>query len=192
MFDFSVALFAIAFLSPLLIAIALIVRFGGAGPIVYCQQRIGRGFNPFWIYKFRTMLPGSDAHGNTCTVHGDVRITNVGRFLRGTKLDELPQLFNVLKGDMSIVGPRPEVLRYVGMFSEDYRTILSVRPGITDFAAIEFRNEERILADYDDPEKAYRENILPAKIALYKKYISEQSLKTDLKIVFKTFLALFR
>jgi len=186
LFEFFAALFGIIIISPLLLVVALIVKVGSAGPIIYHQQRIGRSFHPFMIYKFRTMRPGSDADGNTCTVKGDARITPIGRLLRKTKLDELPQLFNVLIGDMSLVGPRPEVAQYVEMFKEDYKTVLSVRPGITDYAAIEYRNEEAILARYSNPQEAYAKEILPAKIALYKKYIAEQSFLTDLRIILRT------
>lgn len=191
MLDLLAALLGVIIISPLLLVIALIVKVESAGPVIYCQKRMGRNFRPFSIYKFRTMYTGADADGNTCTVKGDPRITAIGSFLRKTKMDELPQLFNVLKGDMSLVGPRPEVARYVEMFREDYKTVLSVRPGITDYAAIEFRHEESILARYGDPQDAYVKEILPAKIVLYKKYIAEQSLLTDLKLIVKTFGSLF-
>lgn len=173
-------------ISPLLLIAAILVKASSEGPIIYCQQRIGRYFKPFWIYKLRTMRLNSDAGGNTCTVKGDPRITPAGRFLRKTKLDELPQLFNVLAGDMSLVGPRPEVERYVQLFKDDYAEVLRVRPGITDYAAVEFRDEETVLAGYEDHEKAYREEILPAKIRLYKKYLEDISLFTDLKILIST------
>ena len=188
--DFFAALCGIAVLSPLLLAIAIIVKAGSAGPVMYCQQRIGRNFKPFTIYKFRTMRPGSDADGDTCTVKGDARITPIGHILRKTKIDELPQLLNVIKGDMSLVGPRPEVARYVELFHDEYKTVLSVRPGITDYAAIEYRDEERILqqlgAKYPTTHEAYVAEILPAKIALYKKYVAEQSPLTDLRIILRT------
>lgn len=192
LFDLGAAFLGIIIVSPFLLAIAFIIKLGGAGPVIYCQQRVGRNFQPFYIYKFRTMCPGSDADGNTCTVKGDARITPVGRFLRKAKLDELPQLLNVVKGDMSLVGPRPEVPRYVEMFKEDYKTVLSVRPGITDYAAIEYRNEEGVLARYPNPQEAYAREILPAKIKLYKKYIAEQSFLTDLNIIASTFWELGR
>ena len=187
------ALIGIILISPLLLLVALIVKIGSAGPVLYCQQRIGRDFKPFSIYKFRTMRPGSDADGNTCTVQGDSRITPIGRLLRKTKLDELPQLFNVLKGEMSLVGPRPEVARYVELFREDYKTVLSVRPGITDYAAIEYRDEEGVLnalvgGKYASVHEAYIAEVLPAKIQLYKKYIAEQFFLPDLGIIFKTLL----
>jgi lipopolysaccharide/colanic/teichoic acid biosynthesis glycosyltransferase len=192
-FDLLAALIGIILISPLLLLVALIVKIGSAGPVLYCQQRIGRDFKPFSIYKFRTMRPGSDADGNTCTVQGDSRITPIGRLLRKTKLDELPQLFNVLKGEMSLVGPRPEVARYVELFREDYKTVLSVRPGITDYAAIEYRDEEGVLnalvgGKYASVHEAYIAEVLPAKIQLYKKYIAEQFFLPDLGIIFKTLL----
>lgn len=193
LFDLSAAFFGILVLSPFLLVIALIIKLGDIGPVVYSQQRIGRNFKPFTIYKFRTMRPSSDTDRNTCTVQGDARITPIGRMLRISKLDELPQLFNVLIGDMSLVGPRPEVAYYVKMFREDYTPVLGVRPGITDYAAIEYRHEEALLADlvckkakYSTPHEAYIKEILPSKIALYRKYIAQQSLLTDLKIIMRT------
>jgi len=185
-FDIIISFCGIIVVLPLLIASAILVKVSSKGPVIYRQQRIGRNFNPFLIYKFRTMRQNSDADGNTCTIKGDPRVTPVGRFLRKTKMDELPQLFNVITGDMSLVGPRPEVERYVQMFRSDYAEILRVRPGITDYAAIEYRDEETILAGYEDHEKAYREEILPAKIRLYRKYLENISFSTDLRILLST------
>ena len=201
MFDFLAALLGIVIISPLLIVVALLIKVGSNGPVFYLQQRIGRNFRPFQIYKFRTMRPGSDANGNTCTVKGDDRITEIGGFLRKTKLDELPQLFNVLKGDMSLVGPRPEVAFYVNLFKDDYSVVLNVRPGITDYSAIEYSNEEEILSQltngeakqcYPTVHDAYIKEILPVKIVLYKKYISEQSFLSDLKLIARTFLKILK
>lgn len=188
-FDIIASALGIAMLSPLLIIVAIIIKVISPGHVIYCQKRIGLNFKPFLLYKFRSMYINADSTGNTVTIKGDSRITPIGRILRKTKLDELPQLFNVLKGDMSLVGPRPEVEKYVMMFEADYRTVLSVRPGITDYAAIEYRNEEAVLAAYADPQAAYEREILPAKIALYKKYISELSFMTDIKILARTFAA---
>jgi len=145
LFDLFVVLIAVAFIGPLLLIIALLVKATDNGPVFFRQERIGMDFRPFILYKFRTMRFGHISVGPPVTVKDDPSITPIGRVLRKTKLDELPQLFNVLTGDISLVGPRPEVSQYVEMFKEDYKTVLSVRPGITDFAAIEYRNEEAIL-----------------------------------------------
>ena len=185
-FDLVCAACGILLLSPLFILAALAVKLSGPGPVLFSHMRIGFNFRPFFTHKFRTMVDGAHNNGSAITTSGDARITTVGRLLRKTKLDELPQLFNVLFGDMSLVGPRPEVEQYAEMFREDYKIVLSVRPGITDYAAIEFRHEEAILARYADPQLAYTTEILPAKIALYKKYISERSFITDLKILVRT------
>jgi len=185
-FDLIFAACGILLLSPGFVLAALAVKLSGSGSVLFSHRRAGLNFKPFSIYKFRTMVIGADKNGSAITTSGDARITTVGRLLRKTKLDELPQLFNVLFGDMSLVGPRPEVEQYAEMFREDYKIVLSVRPGITDYAAIEFRHEEAILARYADPQLAYTTEILPAKIALYKKYISERSFITDLKILVRT------
>jgi lipopolysaccharide/colanic/teichoic acid biosynthesis glycosyltransferase len=147
---------------------------------------MGREGRPFQIFKFRSMKTGGEGAGLPLTVDGDPRITRAGRFLRRFKLDELPQLFNVVRGDMSLVGPRPEVRKYVNLFEEDYREILTVRPGMTDFASLEFRDENERLQASEDPEGEYLEKILPEKIDLYKKYLRERSLRTDLALIFRT------
>jgi len=185
-FDLVSAACGVLLLSPVFLLGVLAVKLSGPGPVLFSHRRVGLNFKPFFTYKFRTMVADAYKNGSAITSSGDVRITPIGRFLRKTKLDELPQLFNVLKGDMSLVGPRPEVEQYVEMFREDYKTILSVRPGITDYAAIEYRNEEVVLARYADPQKAYAKEVLPAKIALYKVYILDQSFFTDLKILIRT------
>lgn len=188
--DVLASLGGLVVLSPVLLGCALAVRLDSPGPVLFRQVRVGRGGRPFQLLKFRSMRHG--AAGAAVTSAGDARITGVGRMLRRSKLDELPQLLNVLRGDMSLVGPRPEVERYVRMFPEAYQRILSVRPGITDFAAIEYRDEERILAASGDPERAYVEQVLPAKIALYDRYLAERSLWTDLSLLAKTILAVLR
>ena len=177
-------------LSPALLAIASLVRVSSRGPALFRQERIGRAGMPFRLLKFRTMVVGE--RGPQVTAAGDKRVTSLGRILRHYKLDELPQLINVLRGDMSLVGPRPEVRRYVERFASDYERILRVRPGITDFAAIEFRDEEAILAKATDPEREYVESILPTKIRLYDKYLNRMSLMTDLAILTRTFLSVMR
>jgi lipopolysaccharide/colanic/teichoic acid biosynthesis glycosyltransferase len=177
-------------LSPVLAAAALAVRLSSPGPVLFRQTRVGRHGRRFELLKFRSMVAG--ASGPSVTAGGDRRVTAVGRALRRTKLDELPQLWNVLVGDMSLVGPRPEVPRFVERFAEDYARILAVRPGITDFAALEYRDEESVLAGSTDPEGTYVREVLPAKIALYHRYLARMSLTTDLALVLRTIAALLR
>jgi lipopolysaccharide/colanic/teichoic acid biosynthesis glycosyltransferase len=162
------------------------VKVTSRGPVFFRQKRIGRQFQPFCIYKFRTMVEDAPDRGGPITVGDDPRITRVGRFFRKTKLDELPQLINVLKGDMSLVGPRPEVPRYVEMFRSDYEEILTVRPGITDLASILYRDESAVLAQAGDPEQEYIRRILPEKIAVAKRYVRRQSLATDAAVILHT------
>jgi lipopolysaccharide/colanic/teichoic acid biosynthesis glycosyltransferase len=193
LFDIVVAIVGLTVLSPILVAVAIWVRVGSRGPIVFAQKRVGRDFHPFWIYKFRTMVPDADARGPiTWGGDEDPRITRAGRILRRTKLDELPQLVNVLRGDMSFVGPRPEVPQYVQLFREDYREILRTRPGITDFASLEFRDEAALLARSPSPEEAYVKDILPEKIRLSRQYVQSASLWVDLRVIFKTLLRIVR
>jgi lipopolysaccharide/colanic/teichoic acid biosynthesis glycosyltransferase len=185
-FDFFVSLFGIALLSPVLLAIAIAVKCSSHGPVFFRQERVGRGFRRFKIYKFRSMVVDAPKLGLQITAGEDPRITRVGRFLRKWKLDELPQLFNVLKGEMSLVGPRPEVPRYVDMYREDYACVLSVRPGITDPASLKYRNESAILAKSADPEQTYVHEILPEKIMLAKEYVAQASLCGDIALIWKT------
>lgn len=185
-FDILAAGVGLVILAPLIAVIALIIRVYDGSPVFFLQKRVGQHFKPFKLIKFRTMVVGAAAQGAAVTKGEDRRITKVGKFLRHYKLDELPQLFNVLKGDMSLVGPRPEMQRYVDAFRDDYRLILSIKPGITDFATLEYRDEETILNKYDDVERGYLQEVLPAKIALYKRYIQEMSFLTDIKIILKT------
>jgi lipopolysaccharide/colanic/teichoic acid biosynthesis glycosyltransferase len=177
-------------LSPVLAAAAIAIRASSPGPVLFRQTRVGRGGRRFEILKFRSMVTG--ASGPSVTAGGDTRVTGVGRALRRTKLDELPQLWNVLVGHMSLVGPRPEVPRFVERFPEDYARILTVRPGITDFAALEYRDEESVLAGAPDPEAAYVRELLPAKIALYHRYLARMSLATDVALVLRTIASLVR
>jgi len=184
----------LALLSPVFVAVGLAVRLSSPGPIFFKQERLGRFGRPFAIYKFRTMrqavLPKESA--SQVTAAGDARISDIGRFLRKYKLDELPQLVNVLTGEMSLVGPRPEVERYARHYPVEYERILAVRPGITDLAALAFRNEEEILARSPEPERLYVAEVLPAKIRLYFRYLDEQSLRTDMLILFRTVRSVFR
>ena len=168
-----------------MIIIAILIKLDSKGPIFFKQVRVTKNGREFKIFKYRTMRVGSDKYSQI-TVGKDSRVTKVGDFLRKYKLDEIPQLINVLIGDMSLVGPRPEVPKYVALYTEEQREILKVRAGITDYASIEFSNENDILANETDPEKAYIEKIMPRKIELNKKYLSEISVMTDIKIILLT------
>lgn len=176
--------------SPIFLLVALLVKLDSRGPVFFKQERIGQYFRPFHIIKFRTMVVNAERLGLQVTSGDDRRITRAGRFLRASKLDELPQLYNVLRGEMSFVGPRPEVARYVFIFEEQYQKILQVKPGITDSAAIKFRNEEAVLSRYEDPEQGYIEEILPDKIKIYTEYVDHHSFGTDVKIILKTLAAI--
>lgn len=178
-------------LSPLLILIALIVRATSPGPALYQARRVGRHGTEFKLYKFRSMRPDADKAGPKVTVKGDPRITPVGRILRKTKFDELPQLLNVLKGDMSLVGPRPEDPKYVALYTPAQRAVLNVRPGITSPASVTYRDEESVLAR-DDWETYYTEVVMPAKLAIDIEYAQNASLWRDIGIIFKTFIAIVR
>ncbi|MEW5874561.1 MAG: sugar transferase [Candidatus Zixiibacteriota bacterium] len=188
LFDVVAATLGLLVLSPVFLMISLAVKLSGPGPVFFRQERIGRRFQPFTILKFRSMRPGSE--GPPLTVRGDERITAVGRLLRRTKLDELPQLWNVLKGEMSLVGPRPEVRSYVEMFRNDYEEILTLRPGITDQASVEFRDEEVRLAQSADPDALYRSEILPRKIRLAKDYVRTRNGWSDFLLLLRTVLHL--
>lgn len=183
-FDIAVSLVGLVLLAPLLALLALAVRLDSPGPALFRQERVGRHGRTFRIAKFRTMRPGA---GPLVTAGGDPRVTRLGARLRHWKLDELPQLWNVLRGDMSLVGPRPEVPRYVAHYPADLRgRVLSVRPGITDPAAVRFRHEEALLAAAPDPERCYLEEILPAKLALYADYVAHRSFAADLGVLAAT------
>lgn len=180
-------------LSPLLAAAALAIKLDSPGPVFYRQVRVGRGGREFRIHKFRTMTHNPADRGPQITVGGDARITRVGAFLRRSKLDELAQLFDVLAGDMSLVGPRPEVPRYVALYPADLRDkVLSVRPGITDFASIEFRDENDLLAGSADPDRTYRDEVLPRKLALQARYVDQAGVVTDLRLIAGTLAALLQ
>lgn len=182
----------LAVTAPVLLGVAFLVKIDSRGPVLFGHERVGRYGRRFRTWKFRSMVQGAEHGGTQITSSGDLRITRVGRWLRSTKVDELPQLLNVLAGDMSLVGPRPEVARYVEMFAVDYEEILRVRPGITDEASIEFRDEESVLAQADDPEREYVEVVAPRKIELYKRYVREMSLVKDLSILARTALVVLR
>ncbi|PWK19966.1 sugar transferase [Xanthomarina spongicola] len=186
LFDIIFSFFGLIFLLPLLLIIALIIKIESKGSIFYLQQRVGKHNKDFKIFKFRTMFIGSDKKGLLTLGDKDPRVTKIGYILRKYKLDELPQLINVLIGNMSFVGPRPEVRKYVNYYLNEDLIILSVKPGITDYASIYYRNEAELLKTTKDPEKFYLENILPKKLELNKKYINSKNLFIDLKIIFKT------
>jgi lipopolysaccharide/colanic/teichoic acid biosynthesis glycosyltransferase len=190
--DIVASFLGLLLLSPFLFAIAALIKLDSAGPVFFRQERIGRGFRPFLIYKFRTMVKEAAKLGAPITIGEDPRITRVGRFLRRTKIDELPQLFNVVKGDMSLVGPRPELRRYVDAFRQEYDQILTMRPGLTDLASLKFIDEASVLAQARDPERAYRDCVLPEKLALAKQYIREHSLRLDAVLLARTLWRLFR
>ena len=189
-FDFLVSLIGLIILSPLFGIISILIKIHDKGPIFFKQKRIGQNFKSFYIYKFRTMIINAENKGPLITKEDDPRITALGKFLRKFKIDELPQLINVLKGDMSLVGPRPEVEKYVNFFKKDYKEILKIKPGITDYATIYFKDEELILKNFaknnDNIEEVYLKQILPQKIKFYKKYLQEISFFTDLKLIFLT------
>lgn len=184
--DFGAAALGLLLLAPPLLIVAALVKCTSPGPVLFRQERMGRHFRPFWIYKFRTMVADAPARGRAITVGDDPRITRIGRLLRKTKIDELPQLINVLRGDMSLVGPRPEVPRYVEMFREDYEDILQVRPGITDPASLQYRDEATVLARAEDPEEEYVRRILPEKIRVAKQYVRSHSAATDVWLILQT------
>lgn len=192
LFDIVSSLLVLIIFSPVFLIISLIIAIGSKGGVFYKQERIGRNGKPFLLYKFRSMRPNSDK-ASLITVGGrDSRITREGYFLRKYKLDELPQLINILKGEMSVVGPRPEVKKYVDLYTEEQRKVLSVRPGLTDWASLYYIDENELLGKSSDPEKTYINEIMPAKLELNMKYIQEAGLLTDLEIIFKTIFKIFR
>jgi len=192
LFDALVSLAGLVVLAPVFFVIALLIRLDTPGPALYRQVRVGRYGQPFRIHKFRTMTAGADSARRLLTVGDDPRITRVGSTLRRYKLDELPQLLDVLAGTMSFVGPRPEVPHYVELYPDDVRqTVLSVRPGVTDYASIEYRNESEILAASADPERSYTDVVLPAKLRLNCEYVRRRTFATDLRIIVATLRVVF-
>lgn len=185
LFDLLLSILGIVFLLPFFIIVSILIKLDSDGDIIFRQTRVTKNGKEFKIFKFRTMRPDTEKQGQI-TIGADNRITSIGNFLRKTKLDELPQLFNIVIGDMSFVGPRPEVPKYIRMYTKDQKEILKVRAGITDYASIYFSNESEILGQQKDPEKFYIEKIMPYKIELNKKYIKEAGAITDIKIIFLT------
>ena len=191
-FDIFFATGVLLTLTPLLIVVAVWVRMDSAGPILFRQERVGLRGRRFEILKFRTMRAGADRQQMQITVGADPRITRAGAWLRRYKIDEFPQFFNVLLGQMSVVGPRPEVPRYVAMYPETMREIvLSVRPGITDLASIEYRDESELLASSADPERTYVEQVMPVKLAFYERYVRERTFLGDMAIIWRSMAVSF-
>ena len=189
--DLVIALIALILFSPVVAVVAVLIKREDGGAVFYRAQRVGRLGIPFRMFKFRTMVLNADQLGGPSTAGDDPRITRIGRRIRRYKLDEIPQLVNVVRGEMSLVGPRPEVQHYVDMYTADERLILSVKPGITDWASIRYRDEGEILRGSDDPERDYLEKIRPGKIRLGLEYVRRQSVWTDFGILAQTVRALF-
>lgn len=187
LFDIALALLGLLFLLPLFLLVAISIKLSSCGPVFYFGVRVGKNGKPFRMAKFRSMTIGADQLGSSITTKNDVRVTPIGKLLRKSKLDETPQLFNVLIGDMSIVGPRPETPPWVDLYTEEQRRVLSVRPGITDAAQIMFRHEE----DYLSSDRHYAA-LMQHKIAVQLKYIDERSFLSDIQIIFATFYAIFQ
>ena len=191
-FDILFSFFGLLFLSPLFLIIALWIIVDDPGPVFYRQQRVGKDGKDFGLLKFRSMRVGADKMSLITIGERDPRVTRAGYYIRKYKLDELPQLWNVFVGEMSLVGPRPEVRRYVDLYTPEQRKVLSIRPGITDYASIEYIDENRLLAQSTDPDKTYIEEIMPAKIALNMRYINHQTIGEYIKIIFLTFYKIIR
>jgi lipopolysaccharide/colanic/teichoic acid biosynthesis glycosyltransferase len=191
-FDFVLALVAIVLLSPILLLIIILIKRDSEGPAIYKGVRVGKGGKLFKMMKFRTMVMNADKIGGSSTPDDDPRLTGIGKFLRKHKLDELPQLFNVLFGDMSFVGPRPQVQWAVDLYTPEEKLVLTVPPGITDYASVRFPNEGEILKGSTDPDKDYMEKIHPEKMRLSIEYINSRSLWVDLKVIFQTLAAITR
>ena len=187
LFDIFFSALGLIILSPIFVVLYLLIRIESKGGAFYVQERVGKNGKPFGLYKFRTMRIGSDSEGLLTIGNHDNRITRIGYFLRKTKIDELPQLLNVLKGDMSLVGPRPEVRKYVDLYTDEQRKVLSVRPGITDYASIEYADENELLSKADDPDRVYIEEVIPNKLKLNMKYLEHYTITEYFKIIFLTF-----
>ena len=192
LFDIIISLLALVILFPVLMIISIWVLLDSKGGILYRQRRVGKNNHDFTLLKFRTMHPGADTKGLLTVGERDPRISGAGYSLRRTKLDELPQLINILAGDMSLVGPRPEVRKYVALYTDEQLKVLDIRPGLTDNASLAYIDESEILAKSEDPEKTYIETILPAKLELNLQYIRERSMGKDIGIIFRTISGIFR
>ncbi len=190
-FDVVASLIALILFSPLFIFIASWILIDSRGGVFYKQIRVGKNQKEFGLLKFRSMRPNSDKAGQL-TIGNDNRVTRVGLFIRKYKLDEIPQLINIIKGEMSVVGPRPEVPKYVNLYTDEQLKVLTVLPGLTDYASIEYLDEQKVLGASDDPEKLYIEEVMPAKLLLNLKYINEKSFLLDIKLIFRTILKIVR
>ena len=191
-FDFILSLVGLVVLAPIFIVLAIWIKIDSKGPVFYKQVRVGRNGIDFGLFKFRSMVVDADKKGLITVGGRDPRITRSGYFIRKYKLDELPQLINVLLGDMSLVGPRPEVRKYVELYTDEQQKVLSVKPGITDYASIEYMDENEILGKSNDPEKTYIEEIMPEKIKYNMKYINNKNLFEYFKIILLTVLKIVR
>ncbi len=191
-FDIIVSFILILLLSPILIILSIMIKLDSSGRVFFMQIRVGRYAKMFKIMKFRTMRTGSDKSGLLTVGNKDTRITKIGYYLRKYKFDELPQLFNVFIGDMSIVGPRPEVQKYVDLYTAEQRKVLTVKPGITDYASIEYSNENEILGRAQDPEKEYIERVMPDKLKLNMKYIETHTIFIDIKLIVLTIIKIIK
>jgi lipopolysaccharide/colanic/teichoic acid biosynthesis glycosyltransferase len=191
LFDFMIALLGLVLLFPLFLVVSFLIKINDRGPVFFNQKRVGRGGKLFLLYKFRSMKVLESAKEGIFEPGNISRITPFGKYLRKTKIDELPQLFNVLIGDMSLVGPRPEVEKWVTVYPERWGKVFSVKPGMTDKASIVYWNEESILVGSENPEKTYEETILPKKLELYEDYVANNSFFGDLKLIFKTLFCFF-
>ena len=192
LFDIIVSFFSLLFFTPILLIVSVLVKATSIGPVFYKQVRVGKNNKDFKIFKFRTMRVDSDKFGLLTVSGRDPRITKMGYYLRKYKLDELPQLINVFIGNMSFVGPRPEVRKYVDLYSLEQMAVFNVKPGITDLASIEFRNENEILSKQSNPDKYYIDVIMPHKLEINLKYIKERNLIKDFKVIFMTFIAILK
>lgn len=188
--DFFVAATGLILLSPLLLLAAILIKLDSRGPILFKQKRVGQNFRPFLIYKFRTMHEATHTT-SLLTIGADPRITRTGKYLRASKIDELPQLMNILKGEMSLVGPRPELPKYVELFRPDYEKILTVRPGLTDLASLKYSDEASILGEAVNPEREYVSRLLPDKIRLANEYIDRSSFLFDARLILETVIKIF-
>lgn len=191
-FDFLMSMIGILFLSPIFIIISIAIVIDSKGGVFYKQERIGRGRIPFKLLKFRSMQTGSDKKGLLTVGSNDSRVTKTGLFIRKYKLDELPQLFNIFMGDMSFVGPRPEVKKYVDLYTDEQLKVLNVRPGLTDYASLAYFDENELLSKSANPEETYIQQVMPAKLRLNFKYLEKQGFSTDIGLIFRTIKRIIR